>query len=55
MTLHTSQRLKEGKNIVCFSSLRAWIVNDKWYIDRLQYVNDENERIVKAAAKLIAS
>jgi hypothetical protein len=43
------------KKVVCFSNLCAWIVNDKWYTDKLQDVNDENERIVKAAAKLIAS
>ncbi len=40
-------------NVICFKDLAKHIVNEKWYSDRKDSIEDEAERIVSAAAKLI--
>ena len=40
-------------NVICFKDLAKHIVNEKWYSDRKDSIEDEAERIVTAAAKLI--
>jgi len=43
------------KNVLCFRNLCSFLINDKWYSDRMQDCDRDSERIVKTAAKLIAS
>ena len=40
-------------NIVCLRNIADYVINDKWYTDRLQRVDDEAKRIISTAAKLI--
>ena len=42
-------------NIVCFRTTASSIINEKWYNDRKTKVEDEAERIVETAAKIILS
>ena len=43
-----------GKNdVVCFQNMVKYLVNDKWFLDRKKENNDEAERIVLTAAKII--
>ena len=42
-------------NIVCFRTTTSSIINEKWYNDRKTKVEDEAERIVETAAKIILS
>ena len=41
------------KNVVCFRGAANHIINDKWYKDRKSNIDEEGERIVKTAAKII--
>ena len=43
------------KNVICFKEMCLFIVSDKWYSERNSDINDDSDRIVKAAAKLIAA
>ena len=43
----------EGKNVVCFRDMASLIINDKWYEAKRDNIQDESERIVLAAAKII--
>jgi len=43
------------KNVVCFKDLCRVIVTDKWYSDRAADNSSPSVRIVKDAARLIAS
>ena len=40
-------------NVVCFRNMANYIINEKWYTNRRDTVEDETERIVKTAARLI--
>ena len=40
-------------NIVCFKNMTEFIVNDKWFSERKKDSDDEAERIIVTAAKLI--
>ena len=40
-------------NVACLRNIADYVINDKWYTDRLQRVEDEAEQIVTTAAKLI--
>ena len=40
-------------NVICFKDLAKHVVNEKWYSDRKDSIEDEAEQIVTAAAKLI--
>ena len=42
-------------NIVCFRTTTSSIINGKWYNDRKTKVEDEAERTVETAAKIILS
>ena len=41
------------KNIVCIRSMANFIVNKKLYDEKLQNIEDESDRIVLAAARII--
>ena len=41
------------KNVICWKKMAAYIINDKWYEDRCRSVDEESERVIIAAAKLI--
>ena len=44
----------EGRhNVVCFRNMAKFIVNEKWYLERKDTLEDESEHIVKTAAQLI--
>ena len=43
------------KNVICFKEMCSFIVSDKWYSERNSDINDDSDRIVKAATKLIAA
>lgn len=40
-------------NVVCFRDAAEIVINDKWYESRKSNVEDEAERIVQQAAKII--
>ena len=40
-------------NVVCFRNKANYIINEKWYTNERDTVEDETERIVKTAARLI--
>jgi hypothetical protein len=40
-------------NVVCFKNMASSIISDKWYADRKTNIEEESQRIVVAAAKLI--
>ena len=42
-------------NIVCLRNIAIYIINDKWYTERKKCIENEAERIIKTAAKLILS
>ena len=41
------------KNVICFRDMASHIITDKWYRDRHSCVEDDSQRIITAAAKLI--
>ena len=41
------------RNVVCLRDMASFLLNEKWYSDRMCNMEDESKRIVKAAAKLI--
>ena len=41
------------KNVVCFKNSVAYLVNDRWFANREEKAEDESERIITLAAKLI--
>ena len=41
------------KNVVCLRNMADCIINDKWYEAKKQNIQDESERIVACAAKII--
>ena len=44
----------EGReNVVCFRNMAKYIINDKWYTGKKENIEDEAERIVVTAAKII--
>lgn len=43
------------RDVVCFKNVSAYIISDKWYTDRHRDVLTESQRVVHAAAKLIAA
>ena len=44
----------EGRgNVVCFKNMAKYIINEKWYSDKKANIEDEAERIVITAAKII--
>jgi hypothetical protein len=43
------------KNVVCFKDICSFIVSEKWYADQKETVADKSERIIRAAAKLLAA
>ena len=44
----------EGRsNVVCFRNMAKYIINDKWYSEKKEDIDDEAKRIVTAAAKII--
>ena len=43
-----------GKNnVLCFKNTASRILSDRWYSERQSNIDDESQRIVVAAAKLI--
>ena len=46
----------EGRsNVVCFRNMASYIINEKWYSEKKDDIQDEANRIVTAAAKIIKS
>ena len=45
--------IKGHPNVLCFTDMFSYIVNEKWYEEKRSNVNDEANRIVKTAAKVI--
>ena len=45
--------IKGHPNVLCFTAMVSYIVNEKWYKEKRSNVNDKANRIVKTAAKLI--
>lgn len=46
----------EGRsNVVCFRNMASYIINEKWYSEKKDDIQDEANRIVTAAAKIINS
>lgn len=44
----------EGRgNVVCFKNMAKYIINEKWYSEKKANIEDEAERIVITAAKII--
>lgn len=44
----------EGRsNVLCFKNMAKYIINDKWHSERNDSIEDEVERIIIAAAKII--
>ena len=44
----------EGRgNVVCFRNMASYVINDKWHLERKENIEEEAERIVCAAAKII--
>ena len=44
----------EGRhNVICFKNMAKHIINEKWYSERKDNVEEETERIIKTAARLI--
>ena len=41
------------KNVVCFRDMAGIIINDKWYEAKRDKIEDQSERVVLAAAKII--
>lgn len=41
------------RNVICWRNMALFIVNEKWYADRRDNVEDDAKRVVVAAAKLI--
>ena len=39
--------------MICFKDMVSYIVSDTWYTERKEDINDEVERIIKTAAKLV--
>ena len=47
---------KPGKvDLLCFTDMASYIIDDKWYTDKKSSMQDETERIIAAAEKLIKS
>ena len=45
---------KQGKaDVICFRDSAEYLINDKWYQSRKDIVEEEAERVVKQAAKII--
>ena len=40
-------------NVICFKDMASYIINEKWYENKKENVNDEKERIITTATKLI--
>ena len=40
-------------DVVCFKRLAGYIINEQWYLSRKQSADDEAQRIVQLAAKII--
>ena len=40
-------------NVVCFRNMADFVVNDKWYSGRKENIDEESERIITTAAKLV--
>ena len=40
-------------NVLCFKDMASYIINDKWHSERKENIEEEEERIVRAAAKII--
>jgi len=43
------------RNVVCFRNMASYIINDKWYADRLSNMYDKAKRVVVATDKLVRS
>ena len=44
----------EGReNVVCFKNMAKYLINDKWYVGKRDDIEDEAERIVVTAAKIV--
>ena len=44
----------EGReNVVCFRNMAKYLINDKWYVGKRDDIEDEAERIVVTAAKIV--
>ena len=44
----------EGRhNVVCFRNMAKHIINEKWYMERKDNVEEETEHVIKTAAQLI--
>lgn len=41
------------KDVICLTDMASFIINDRWYNERKTKVEDDGERIVLAAAKLL--
>ena len=39
--------------VLCFRNMASYIINDKWYSEKKEDIQEEAERIVIAAAKII--
>ena len=48
-----SAEVNGRENVVCFRDMTSLIINDKWYEAKRDNVEDESERVVLVAAKII--
>ena len=47
--------VKGRRDVICWSGMANYIVNTKWYESRKEKIEDDSERIVATAAKLLKS
>ena len=45
----------DGADLICFKDMANYIISDKWYTEKKSDIEDETERIIIAASKLIMS
>ena len=43
----------KGNNVIGFTDICSFLINDKWHNERKNDIANDSERIVKAAAKLL--
>jgi len=54
-TMFFFAEVSSRRNVVCFRNMASYIINDKWYADRLSNMYDKAQRVVVATDKLVRS
>ena len=45
-TMFFFAEVSSHRNVVCFRNMASYIINDKWYADRLSNMYDKAQRVV---------